>query len=347
MYNIGDDVKGKYIIEESLEPGSFGLVYKVHNYGVNRKSVIKIVEAEDPKKLKEIIESYSQSICQHECIVKIYACELTEIRLPDGSTRLGILMELEWIPGGSWEKLLRSNYVPISHSCSLAIDALFGLHFAHQKGVIHGDIKPDNIFISDNHAKLADFGLSKYNIIPGISRASDLHYAPHASPELRKLGNINVQTDVFAAGMTLFRAVNNISDWRHRIDAISDFDRLLSEGSLIKRIGYNREVPRKIRAAINRACNPEQTSRFENCAAFRQALTQIRFKNSWTRVTDFLYESNFNGRTESVEVLPSRTTFDVVYKVNGRRKTTLCAKFNSQKDAKDYLLTLLYENTVE
>jgi len=346
MYKVGDRILGKYEILEMMKPGSFGAVFRVHNYAIDRQSVVKIVRADDPTYLKELIESYAQYSCKHDKIVEIHACEIIEFQAPGAAATPAVAMELEWIPGGTWGGAIEKNYVPISVSCGYASDVLFGLQFAHTNEVIHGDVKPDNVFLTAQGAKLADFGLSKLAKLPGRNRAQDLFYRTHGAPEQHLSSDIDRRTDVFATGMTLFRSVNNITDWQGRVAAVRDSENAMKKGILKDKIGYSDEVPRKIRGIINRACHPNPDLRYASCAEFRQALDQLRFNAHWVK-NGSRFTSVTKGREEQIAILTRRADYEVEYKLNGRRVNAKCASFANLKEAEAYQKRYLYDNTVE
>ncbi len=145
--------------------------------------------------------------------------------------------------------------------------------------------------------------------------------------------------------MTLFRSVNNITDWQTRVAAVRDSEEAMKKGLLKDKIGYAGEVPRKIRGIINRACNPNADLRYATCAEFRQALDQLRFTAHWVREGDS-FTSSIKGREEQISVITRRTDYEVEYKLNGRRVNAKCASFADLKEAQSYQLRYLYDNTV-
>ncbi len=346
MYNVNDNVLGKYNIKEVMKPGSFGAVYRVHNYAIDRHSVLKIVRADDPAYLKELIESYAQNSCKHDRIVTIHACEIIDFPISAGGTIPAVAMELEWIGGGTWGSAIEAGYLPIAKSARYATDALYGLQYAHSNGVIHGDVKPDNIFITPQGAKLADFGLAKLGrLMPGQDRAQAMFYKTHGAPEQFGTADIDRKTDVFAMGMTLFRSVNNITDWQHRVASVRDADQAMLAGRLKDKIGYSPEVPKKIRIIINKACNADPAQRYDSCAEFRQALEKLRFIAHWIKDGDE-FRSLLNGRDEKIALLTRRTDYEVEYRSNGRRLNANCASFADKNEAYAHLFRYVYENTV-
>ena len=119
---------------------------------MGRNSVIKRVPAKDPAIMKELIEAYSAHLCNHDNVVHIYACEIAQVFDKSGAQVPGIVMELEDVVSGSLQNAIASGYIPFRQSVKVVKDVLYAVQYAHTKQIIHGDIKPDNIFIGPNGA---------------------------------------------------------------------------------------------------------------------------------------------------------------------------------------------------
>jgi len=148
---------GPYEIGTLLGAGGMGEVYRAHDPRLDRAVAIKILPAElsaDADHLHRFErEARSASALNHPNIVTIY--ELAH----DGSTRY-IAMEL--IEGQTLRQLLASGTLPIRKAIEIAAQVAEGLAKAHEAGIAHRDLKPDNLMISsDGFVKILDFGLAK------------------------------------------------------------------------------------------------------------------------------------------------------------------------------------------
>lgn len=345
MFEVGENILGKYLIQSELKPGNFGKVFIVHNFGLNQKSVLKVAEVDDPNSFKEIIEAYSQNLCNHEHILKIFTAEVIQVATPDGQ-RPAIAMELEFADGGSVSDRIAKQYVPLKESVEILIDCLFALEFSHSKEIIHGDIKPDNILFAKGKVKIADFGLAKHGALAGPQRAKNSFYKTHGAPELYRGAEIDRSTDVFAAGMTLFRLVNNIVDWHGMVCGLPNCDEMTMTGALVEKIGFKPEVPRSIRRIISKACAADPANRFKNCADFRNALTKLKFRSVWRPLERSEWLSDQVGNEEWLGVTKIRDGWELTYKVNGRRKSSLCSAFPTYAEAERAQLRFMYDRTL-
>ncbi|SEC58572.1 Serine/threonine protein kinase [Rhizobiales bacterium GAS191] len=346
MVSVGDILYGKYQVTSVLQPGDFGQVFRVFNFGMGRNSVIKMVPAKDPTVMKELIEAYSAHLCNHDNVVDIYACEVAQVSDKFGALVPGIVMELEDVAAGSLQNAITSGHMPLRQSVKLIKDVLYAVQFAHSKQIIHGDIKPDNIFIGPHGAKLADFGLAKNNNLIGITRAQKSFYVTHGAPELFAGNDIDASSDIFAAGMTLYRAANNIVDWQAYVFGVANANVYLQKGTLIKKLGYSHELPSALRKIVNKACAPLPNLRFKSCSSFREALEKLRFQSEWKKVAPDQWVSDLPGRCESVQLIVRSKVFEVEYKLNGRRQSKHCAQLAVRRDADAFMHRIIAETTL-
>ncbi|SFO78240.1 Protein kinase domain-containing protein [Mesorhizobium sp. NFR06] len=239
MFNVGDNVAGKFLIQRQLTPGQFGTVFLAQNYAINRRSFLKLVECDNPRNFRELIEAYSQN-CNHPNVGRIYAAELIDLNGPNGRTTF-VLMEQEFLDGVTIQALIERSYVPIGLSTRYASDILHALEYLQGNGITHGDIKPNNIVIVDQQAKLIDFGLSRNAGLAGAPRARDEIYRTHQAPEFSRTNEIDERTDVYSCGITLFRAINQIADWHGLVTGMRDWEQLRDDGGIDRRSLVNSE----------------------------------------------------------------------------------------------------------
>ncbi len=187
-------------------------------------------------------------------------------------------MELEFADGGAISNLLGKGYLPLQESVRIIADCLFALEFAHSKQIIHGDIKPDNILLSRGKVKIADFGLAKHGLLKGPQRAKELFYFTHGAPELFAKCDISRSSDIYAAGITLFRLANNIVDWNGVTQAMPKLDELVKTGKLVSAIGYAREIPRRLQRVISRACSRKSSTAIQELRRIQKRVGQTKFQ---------------------------------------------------------------------
>lgn len=172
----------------------------------------------------------------------------------------GPYVATEWFPGGDLRALLdrtAGKILPVREALKIARDVLEGLSAAHGAGVVHLDIKPENILLGEGgRAKLADFGIAgraaSHEALPG--RGTPGYMAPEQQdPDL--IGQVESATDIYAVGIILFEML---------------VGRLPSPGDGLRQL--RPEVPEAVTRALARALDPDPRKRFSSAQEALDAL---------------------------------------------------------------------------
>lgn len=325
---------GKYELLRHLGNGVFGEVYLAHDRALDAVKAIKILNAPNAHEVKKKLEE-AQILhkCRHKNIVHINEANIFEI-----DTIPYIVIDMEYLPLGSFEDAISKGSVSIHTSIRAIIDCLFALEHAHINGVLHRDIKPANIMLCDYGAKLSDFGLAT---VLGVGAAgSPRGYTTHLPPEYFLTGCTTELTDIFAVGITLFRAGNYIGDWDSAVRQFADPMGMIRAGTLAPSMGYAPFIPLKLKKIINKSISSAAHQRYQSAAEFRQALDRLRPGIDWIPMA----HGAFGGRCCStdvqyqIELSSTRSSFNVDLKKNNRRQSAYCATFDDIGLAHQHLL---------
>jgi len=262
--------------------------------------------------------------CRHKHIVSINEANIFDV---DGEQR--VVLDLEYIPEGSLEGALSNRWVSVREAITYIRGALLGLEHAHSQGFLHRDIKPGNILLSPTGAKLSDFGLA--TDAGSLLHGSPRGYITHLPPEYFTSASTSALTDIYAAGITLFRAVSNIDDWRAVSRSVPNCRMHVEAGTLLKEIGFSQFVPDQVRRIISKACHADPTKRFQSASEFGQSLDKLRFGIDWIKTSDFLWRGRLEGDTYEASV--DGKSFSLTVTKNGRRVTASCARYSSLAEA--------------
>lgn len=327
----------KYQIIGPLGSGHFGQVYHAFDRALRTDKAIKILKAKDPNEfLTHLKEGQILVRCRHKHIVSINEANIFGV---GGEQR--VVLDLEYIPEGSLEGALRDRWVSVREAVTYIRGALLGLEHAHSQGFLHRDIKPGNIMLAPAGAKLSDFGLATD---AGSSLfGSPRGYITHLPPEYFTSASTSALTDVYATGITLFRAVSNIGDWRSVSQAVPNFRMHVEAGTLIKQIGYGGFVPDKVRRIISKACHADPAKRFQSASEFGQSLDKLRFGTDWVRTDEFFWRGRFNN--DVYEAFVDENSRVLTVTKNGRKVTASCARFSSLAEAAEALDSHVSEST--
>lgn len=308
----------KYQIIKELGGGEYGRVYHVFDRALQSEKAIKVLNVSDPSKfISSLEEAQIQNACRHNHIVNINEANIFYV---NGQQR--VILDLEYISSGSLEDAIKGRWVSACETVSRIRGALRGLHYAHTKGFLHRDVKPGNILVYGQSAKLSDFGLATE---PGASLlGSPRGYRTHLAPECFGSSPTSVLSDLYAAGITLFRTSSNIADWRSVVKSMPNVQSVIQRGGLINRIGFERFIPKKLQKIIRKACASNPNKRYQTAQQLCQALDRLRYRIDWSRVSDYWWSGIANGAKYECRVIPKNNS--VVIKKNGRRIGLECCQ---------------------
>lgn len=262
---------GQYELVEKIAEGGMGAVYKGRHRDSQRIVAIKIIPAEtarNPVLLKRFEQEFrAASLIDHPNVVKaIEYCGF-------GPTPFLVMEYVEGLSLG--DKVDREGALPEEFAIHLIAQICEGLHSAHKQGLIHRDVKPDNILVTAaGIAKLTDLGLVKD--IEGemnLTRTGKGLGTPHfmAPEQFRNAKNADVRCDIYSLGATLYMMVTGhvpfaktspLDCWMKKTK-----EDLPTPRSVSKHLGE------RIDFAIRRAMRANPAERPANCREFMEDLT--------------------------------------------------------------------------
>ena len=210
---------GHYTIESLLGVGGMGEVYLAEDARLGRKVALKLLPSEfvgDKDRLERfVLEAKSASALNHPNIITIH-----EIGESDGVH----FIATEFIDGKTLKELLSSNGLALRTSIDIAIQIASALDEAHSAGIIHRDIKPDNVMVRPSGlVKILDFGIAKLTengsdpIVLGSAKEAKSEVtqpgmivgtADYMSPEQARAGRIDTRSDIFSFGSVMYEVIS-------------------------------------------------------------------------------------------------------------------------------------------
>lgn len=207
---------GKYRIDELIGSGGFAWVYKAYDPELDIPVALKILKPQyggDPKFEQRFRrEASTAAKLRHPNIVTIFS-----VGAEDGA----VYFAMDYLPGALADKLDVMGTIPESMLVRTGIDVASALAFAHREGIIHRDIKIDNIMFDDHgNAVVADFGIAKaVSGYVGETGTDMVVGTPqYFSPEQARALPLDGRADIYSLGVTLFKAATgalpfNGTDW--------------------------------------------------------------------------------------------------------------------------------------
>jgi serine/threonine protein kinase len=197
-------VLGLYEIQCPLGAGGMGVVYRARDTRLDRAVAIKVLPEEmyasEQARQRFKREARAAGSLNHPNICTIYGME-------ESGGHLFIVMEL--LEGATLAKLIETQELPHERLVELAIQIADGLDAAHGKGIVHRDVKPANLFLTeDGTVKILDFGLAKRDFpeapdpvsVSGVVAGT----AAYMSPEQARGEELDARSDIFSLGAVLY-----------------------------------------------------------------------------------------------------------------------------------------------
>ncbi len=290
---MGTVVGGKYKVERLIGAGGMGAVYLVSQVGLGRKAALKVLH---PALCSDaaLTERFHREASLAASIGHDNICEVTDFGVDEGGMPFLVMPHLK---GQSLREILTGGSLPLERLSDILRQVLSALDAAHIKGVVHRDLKPDNIFITklgdrDDFVKLLDFGISKVlesDPVKELTRTGTvLGTADYMAPEqARGDRTVDHRLDIYAAGVILYEA----STGRRPYTGASFSEILLKivTEEFPPPSAVNPSVPRELEALILKAMARNPADRFagaeEMAEALDKAARSIRARMSVTDET--------------------------------------------------------------
>lgn len=201
----GSTFAGRYHIIEELGRGGMGRVYKAVDTEVNEKIALKLIKPEIAAD-KKTIERFRNEMKFARKIRHKNVCQMYDLSKEEGSSYI----TMEFVPGDDLKSLIRRmGRLSPGQAISLTKQVCDGLAEAHKLGVVHRDLKPQNIMIDqDGSARIMDFGIARSIEGKGITGAGVMIGTPdYMSPEQVEGKEVDPRSDIYSLGIIIYEMV--------------------------------------------------------------------------------------------------------------------------------------------
>jgi serine/threonine protein kinase len=195
----------RFEIIEEIGKGGMGTVYKAYDSKIREVVAIKLLKPDIASDL-EIIERFRNELKLARQVSHRHVCRMYDI----GEEWLSIYISMEYVPGEDLKSFIRrSGHLNEAKAIGLARQILEGLVEAHRLGVVHRDLKPQNIMIDrEGNAKIMDFGIARSLHTKGVTGTGVIIGTPeYMAPEQAEGHDIDHRVDIYALGAILFEMV--------------------------------------------------------------------------------------------------------------------------------------------
>ena len=260
MVKIGMIIGDRYEVLEKIGTGGMSDVYKAKDHKLNRLVAIKVLKQEFSENENFVskfrVEAQSTAGLMHPNIVNVY-----DVGDEDGINY--IVMEL--VDGITLKKYIeKKQRLSVKESVSIAIQVAMGLEAAHNNGIIHRDIKPQNIMISrDGKVKVTDFGIAKAATSNTITSnvMGSVHYT---SPEQARGGYSDAKSDIYSLGITLFEMLTGRVPYNGETTVAIAIKHIQED--LPSPAEFNDEIPISVEKIVLKCCQKSPDRRYQTAA---------------------------------------------------------------------------------
>ncbi|MEA2139145.1 MAG: eukaryotic-like serine/threonine-protein kinase [Solirubrobacteraceae bacterium] len=260
-------IDGRYQVIEHLGTGGMADVYCAHDLQLGRKVALKLLHArfaEDEEFLERFRrEASSAAGLQHQHVVSVY---------DRGSAEGTSYIAMEFVSGRTLKQLVaEEGALDPARAVDLTVQILRAARFAHRRGVIHRDFKPQNVIVDeDGRAKVTDFGIARAGASDMTQTGSIMGTAQYLSPEQAQGHAVGARSDLYSIGIILYELLTGRVPFNAE-SAVTVALKQVSEEPVAPR-ACNPGVTPELEAVVLQALEKEPEKRFADADEFIAAL---------------------------------------------------------------------------
>ena len=266
---IGDIISHYKILKESGS-GGMGEVYLAEDTQLRRKVALKFLPSEytaEPElKARFVREAQAAAALNHPNIITVHEVAEFEKKL---------YIAMEYVEGQSLKDFIAGKELSLSEVIDIATQISDGLAAAHQAGIVHRDVKPQNILLgNDGRARICDFGLVKLKKDVALTQAgSTLGTVAYMSPEQARGEEVDHRTDIWALGVVLYEMLTGQLPFQGEYEAAIIYQILNAEPKAIQ--WFRSDVPDSILTLASQLLQKDPANRLSSAKEIIQRLQEL------------------------------------------------------------------------
>ena len=268
---IGQTI-GPYKITERVGEGGMAVVYKGYQQSLNRYVAIKILRVELAQDEQFVARFRQEALAvaglSHPNILHVY----------DAGMAFGMYyIVMAYVEGGSLRDLITQGALETDYAVSIAMQLADALDHAHRQGLVHRDVKPNNVLINrDGRPLLTDFGIAKaLGESKGLTRTGTAIGTPeYMAPEQIQGQQVDGRTDIYALGIVLYEMLVGWAPFSSTTPVAALYKQVNEPPPPLRQANIN--VPAWLDAVVNKALAKRPQDRYQHAGEFADALREHR-----------------------------------------------------------------------
>ena len=266
-------VDDRYELRHLVGSGGMADVYLAHDEVLDRDVALKLLKAKYAKD-DEFVERFRCEARSAAALANPYAVPIFD----RGETEDGAYyIAMEYLPGGTLKELVRSKgRLAPQTAVEVALQTAEALRAAHEKGIIHRDVKPDNILVAGSgYVKVADFGIARAADATTISHLGDiLGSVRYMSPEQAAGETVGPQSDLYSLGVVLYEILTGRVPFE--VDTPADVPAKHDKSGMLRPREGNLKVPERLEGIVMRLLARDPNDRYGSASELIEKLQRAR-----------------------------------------------------------------------
>ncbi|GFR35067.1 Stk1 family PASTA domain-containing Ser/Thr kinase [Thermobrachium celere] len=307
MNIIGTTLGGRYLVIEQIGEGGMATVYKAKDQLLNRYVAVKILKHEftqDDEFIKKFKrESIAAASLTHPNIVSIFDV---------GEQDNIYYIVMEYIHGQTLKDFIKKNgKLGYKRVLDITLQIAMALEHAHKNGVVHRDIKPHNIVITEEGTiKVTDFGIARASTVSTVTNTNKVLGSVHyLSPEQAKGGFSDHRTDIYSLGVVMYEMLTG----KLPFDAESPISVAIKhiQDDFVEPIQIDSSIPKSVNDIVKKALEKDMFKRYQSAKQLIDDLNKVK-ENPDTLIDNF-------DETQSTRIIDVKDVDKALKKKSKRR----------------------------